>query len=328
MKTQEFDYKIYKEADRRHLLVQVAKMYYYDSLSQHDIAARIHVSRSNVSKMLQACKEMGIVEIHINEVTSRGLEIEHELKSRFALNHVRITPHFSDAEELKTHLGKTAARYLNTILRMGMTIGISGGTTLRCVVDQIESTDPPRVDVVQLMGGVGARDISIDGVQLAYALAAKLSGRCTVIHAPLYVQNREVKKILLREPEIAASIESGAKSDVALIGIGSSTSDSNALIRAGFLTKSETKAIQEQGAVGNILGRQLDRDGNICSQETNDRVIGIEIEQFRTIPVRIGVAGGSDKAEAILSTLRKGYINVLITDESAALQILQKTDVK
>jgi deoxyribonucleoside regulator len=323
MKDETFDYKIYKEADRRQLLVQVAKMYYHDDLSQNDIAAKINVSRSNVSKMLQACKTMGIVEFHINEITSRCLEVGNELQAQFKMKLVQVVPFFADQEELKNNIGKVAARYLQTQIHTGMTIGISGGSTLRRVVDYFHPPAPLQIDVVQLMGGVGARDPSIDGVQLAYTLAAKLSGRCTVIPAPLVVQNREAKTILLQEPEISGAIASAARADIAVIGIGSSYPESNALIRAGYLTKSETIIIREKGAVGNMLGRLLNENGDICRLDMNERVIGLAIEDLKKIPVRVGVAGGIEKSEAILGTLRQGYINVLITDESAALRILQ-----
>ena len=111
--------------------------------------------------------------------------------------------------------------------------------------------------------------------------------------------------------------------DAVLIGIGSNLPDSNSLIRSGYISKSEIEIIRSQGAVGNLLGRVIDRNGNICNLEINDRVIGLEMEKLKGIPMRIGVAGGIEKSEAILGVLHRGYINVLVTDESAALRILQ-----
>lgn len=42
---------------RRDMLVQVAQMYYVEGLSQEEIAKKIHLSRSNISRMLKACLE-------------------------------------------------------------------------------------------------------------------------------------------------------------------------------------------------------------------------------------------------------------------------------
>jgi DNA-binding transcriptional regulator LsrR (DeoR family) len=51
-----------RSAPRRDLLIQVAKLYFYEGLSQAQIAAKIGVSRSNISKLLQAGKESRIIE--------------------------------------------------------------------------------------------------------------------------------------------------------------------------------------------------------------------------------------------------------------------------
>ena len=72
-------------AARRDLLIRVAKLYYYEGLSQGEIAGKIGVSRSNVSKMLQACKDRQIVEIRIDETSSTGLYLESELARRLGV---------------------------------------------------------------------------------------------------------------------------------------------------------------------------------------------------------------------------------------------------
>ena len=43
---------------------------------------------------------------------------------------------------------------------------------------------------------------------------------------------------------------------------------------------------------------------------------------FRSTRRTIGVAGGAEKAEAILGALRGGFVNTLILDEPAARRVL------
>ena len=43
-------------------------------------------------------------------------------------------------------------------------------------------------------------------------------------------------------------------------------------------------------------------------------IIAITMEDYKKIPVRIGVAGGEEKAEAIRAAVKGNYINVLVTD--------------
>ena len=318
------DDRVSRGGERRQLLVEVAKLYYYEDLSQQEIASRIGSSRSNVSKMLQSCKELGIVEVHINEHSSRGMEYAEELRRRFALQHIEVVPSSgeSDPEALKNSLGKTAARYIERRLDTIKTFGISWGSTLYYLVEHLDPKAPLHIDVVQLMGGVGPRDLSVDGLQLAYRLAQKLGGTCTVIHAPLFVQNLEAKKILLEEPEIVRALEAAENTEIAVLGIGSSYPDSSALIRAGYVSKQEMEILLKRGAVGNILGRHITSSGVLCDIEMNERVLGLETEKLDRIELKIGLAGGKDKAEAILGCLRGGFINGLVTDESAAARML------
>jgi len=51
-------------------LLAVARLYYEDDLSQQQIADRLGVSRSTVSRLLQLAREQGIVHIEIRPPTS------------------------------------------------------------------------------------------------------------------------------------------------------------------------------------------------------------------------------------------------------------------
>jgi DNA-binding transcriptional regulator LsrR (DeoR family) len=80
------------------------------------------------------------------------------------------------------------------------------------------------------------------------------------------------------------------------------------------------------GAVGEISAKVYDEKGRPCAQDYNDRVIGLPLEMIKTIPFRIGVAASEAKAAAILGALRGGYMDVLITDEEAAIAVMALID--
>ncbi|MDR0585725.1 MAG: winged helix-turn-helix transcriptional regulator, partial [Treponema sp.] len=48
-------------------LVEVARHYYFDSMSQSEIAALYKISRPTVAGILKECREKGVVEIRIND---------------------------------------------------------------------------------------------------------------------------------------------------------------------------------------------------------------------------------------------------------------------
>jgi DNA-binding transcriptional regulator LsrR (DeoR family) len=54
----------------------------------------------------------------------------------------------------------------------------------------------------------------------------------------------------------------------------------------------------------------------------NARTIAIGFEELRAIPNRVGVSGGPDKALANIGAVRAGLLNVLITDQDTATEML------
>ena len=46
------------------------------------------------------------------------------------------------------------------------------------------------------------------------------------------------------------------------------------------------------------------------------------VKELLGVPYSIGIAGGELKAEAILGAIRGSYINILVTDSSAAEKIM------
>ena len=47
-------------------------------------------------------------------------------------------------------------------------------------------------------------------------------------------------------------------------------------------------------------------------------MISLDLDDLKKIPIRVGVAYGMEKKDAILSVLKGKLINVLITDEAFA----------
>ena len=52
-------------------------------------------------------------------------------------------------------------------------------------------------------------------------------------------------------------------------------------------------------------------------------MIGLSLEELKKIPQRIAIAYGPGKIEAVRAALNGGIANVLITDRSTALALLE-----
>jgi DNA-binding transcriptional regulator LsrR (DeoR family) len=55
----------------------------------------------------------------------------------------------------------------------------------------------------------------------------------------------------------------------------------------------------------------------------DERVIGISLEEMRSLNRVVGIAGGAAKFNAILGAIRGRFINTLVTDLGTARKLLE-----
>ena len=91
----------------------------------------------------------------------------------------------------------------------------------------------------------------------------------------------------------------------------------------GYLEARDVRELGDHHVVGDILGQFFDASGSVVRLPIHDRRIGIELSDLAQIPKVVGVAGGLHKVEAILGALRGGFLDVLVTNELAALRLLE-----
>lgn len=77
------------------------------------------------------------------------------------------------------------------------------------------------------------------------------------------------------------------------------------------------------GAVGDLLGSYLDRDGRPVNHPLNQRLMALPLEHLKTMPETILASGGVHKAEIVRAVLNAKYVKRLITDERCAQILLQ-----
>jgi deoxyribonucleoside regulator len=316
----------YEKSSRHELMEFIAEMYYIQKKSQQEIANKLGMSRSNISKILQTCIDEEIVEFKINYRSSSKLTLEKSLMEKYKLKKVIISDYNAHGEINKINVGKCAGIYLDTIIQDGMLLGISWGTTLYYAVDNLSVSTTKCVDVIQMVGGLGAKRIDTDGQELAKRLSKIYNGNCYILQAPMIVNSKMLKDLLLQEPQIIEHFDLYKKIDIALIGLGSNKPNLSAVRKSGYITKSEAGQIIKKGAVSDICGHHVDIMGRPSITNISDRIIGITLEQLKNVPVIIGVAAGNEKKEAVLGALRGSYINVLVIDEMLAHNILNSDE--
>lgn len=307
--------------------LRIAKYYHNDGLTQQEIADKLNVSRPTVSNALKKAKEEGIIQVRVVDIKNKGglVNLEQELKDAYGLKEVRLVDCNSDKyEDLVNCIGGTAALYLEDIIKDNLKIGISWGTTLKSMVDNLSGNKKiNNLELVTLVGGSGNLKPEVHSNILSDKILSKFNGRGYFLYAPAVVDNQDVWQALMKNDETQKLLEKAKNVDIALVGIGAPIGSSN-LVETGYFEKEQIKEMQNLGIAGDICSRFFDEDGMICDLEINKRTIGITLDDLKNINEVIGVAGGEEKVSSIVGALKGGFLDVLITDAKTAKLVLEK----
>ncbi len=314
-----------RQSERQDLLADIAEMYFLHGKNQAEIARNVGMTRSNVSRMLTEARNSGIIQIQIIRPLKENHLLAQQLVERFNLINARVV-NVEQASQLLPKLGQVAGKELEDHLKPGWILGTSWGTAISATVDHFELTRPiSGIKVVQLLGALGARIKEYDGHAIVRRLEEKLDAEGIYINAPFLVENENVADSLLENKSVVESIGYAERSDIALLGVGSSDLAHCSYYLADYVTRDEIKSVQDTGAIGDVCGRFFTIDGKICAKDFQNRLIGVSAQELLKIPVRIGVAGGPAKIDPIIGALRGGLINILVTDRETASEVLRRT---
>lgn len=310
------------------MMFRIAWMYYQEGMTQQAIARQLGISRFKVMDYLALAKAEGIVQITLNGSPFNCLSLEQELKERLGMEDAVVIPTPTDIQMLKPMLGQACAQHLSQLLEPGMLLGTAWGTTVYEVGEHIQAQPEKKISVITLLGGLTYNELSVilNPFDVAIKIADKLGGHCHFILAPAIVDSSEIRSALVKDKRISHSLDMAASVDIALIGLGA-TSEDAAMLKMGFVKQETLDDLKSKGAVGDILGRYFDRQGEQVSSSLDERVIGLSLEQLGRVKKVVAVAGGKEKILPILGALKGKYINGLVTDEETAQDVLKKLEI-
>jgi DNA-binding transcriptional regulator LsrR (DeoR family) len=305
-------------------LLAAARLYYLEGKSQHDIAAELGTSRSNVSRMLSEAQRQGIVEIRVHDPAGRSRDLEGALRKRFGLRDVRVAERGAGgSRRVVEQVGTLAAQLLVASLSDGMTIGMSWGHALQSMVWATPESADYSVNVVQLVGGMSAITNEISGHELVRELAARLGASYTFLHSPATFSSTTARDTMLAEPSVAQALDTARQADLAFVGIGTPSHGSSAAILSSLnLSAEEEKEFWSNEPAGDLAARYFSSSGQPIHGAVEDHVLGVSLADMMEIPNVIGVASGRAKAPGVLAALRGHLIDSLVCDESLARCVL------
>ena len=135
-------------------MVQAAKMYYYEGLTQETIAKKLRTSRPAVSLLLaEARKPGGSNQIKDPEVNNE--ELAGQFQKRFGLKKCLVIPCGIRQEDVVLKIvASQAARFASRMMKSHTTVGTSwGGSCYEFMQAFPEDTELCNITVVPLVGG-------------------------------------------------------------------------------------------------------------------------------------------------------------------------------
>ena len=306
--------------DQRKFAARASWYYYKTGMTQGEIAKRLGINRARVINILNEARKDGTVTFHISGEDSEMMDLEVQLKEKWGLRDVFLTPGVFD-EELKNDLSMAGAQYLEMNLPSKESlIALGWGETISGITRNLGRVIPERTSFVTLCGGV----MHYLSEHTPANVGTPLSGFLYPFHViptPLMVGSPELRDQLLNEPEVQHVMNMAQLADIAMVGIGS-LKTSTEFEGFGYKSQKELDLLKKRGAVGELHGEYFNLVGEPLELEHHHRLISIRLETLCKMKHVVGVAGGADKIEALQAALKGEFIHSLITDEVTARALL------
>lgn len=309
-----------EKTSKQGTLVQVARLYYEENLSQQEVADRLGVSRSLIALYLQNAREAGIVRVKIVDPTNNCIGLSAALMKQTGVKQITVIPNPRGSQTLSLRaVAGAAAEHLAESLADGATFGLAWGRTTAMVTDRLNPTRARHVDVLPLMGDSGHSGLHSQMNQLVMQAAQRLGAKAHFLSLPMVVSSAGLRNALANEDGIRDVISQWDRIDLACMGIGVVPPVPGMVV---YIGDDALPRLIKDGAVGDLSGIYYDREGRIIKSGLEDRLIAASIEQLKAAGSLVAVACGDDKAVAVLGAIRTGLVSALFIDQSMAERIL------
>lgn len=301
-------------------IIETARMYYLDNMTQNEIAKNLNISRPLVSKILSDAKELGIVTIQIKSPFNDKESVMKKMQEIYNLQGGLIVEQLSTTALTDQNIFKETIGFLQKNLSDVKVLGLGWGNMIGPFIDKIESEEKflsLKGKVVPLIGNTNMSAREYHPNDLIRVFGEKTSLTPAYLFAPAFLTTEQEKEVFMNIENYKEISKMWEKIDTAFIGINShpSVPDLATALRFG-------NALNEKKAVGKILSYYFDKDGNIIEGE-NDFSIQISWENLKKIKKVIGIASSKTNKKAIIGALKTRIFTHIILSEKSAEEITE-----
>lgn len=313
-----------KDWETRRLLAKIARLYYEQKLTQSQIADKMGIYRTTISRHLKRARDEGIVTIQIND-NSETYELERAIETQFNLKEVIVVPvdDSADESEKRALMGSAGAELLKRVIKKDDVVGLAWGSSIGHMAEATKQCQETKASFVPLVGGPGTMNTKHHVNTIVYKLAQEFNGTPSYIDAAAIVSKKETRDEIANSDYFKNIINLWENLTIAVVGIGNPIQSSN-MVWSGFFGGKDIEELDRLNAVGDICSRFFDESGHMTQTELTDRTIAIELEELKRLNHSIGIAESIEKVPSILGALRGGYINILVTTDETAKALVAR----
>ena len=310
----------------RHLAVRAAWLSFSRGKTQSEIASLLGVSQPKAHRLIAFALNEGLVRIEIAERPLACFELEERLAETFGLESCVVAPFEAMAgdtdEDAIKQVGVVASGVLATLLEKKKIkqVGVGMGRTLKAAVANLTGKSRSDLSVVSVSGSL-TRRLTANPFDVVQALSDKVGGDGYFLPVPYLARSVAEKEMFLAQDSVKEMLAKARESDLFVIGIGSMT-DEGHLIANRMITERERDDLIREGAVGDLMGRFLNSDGELIETPLGDQAVGVHFEEVRGARV-LALVGGASKIDAARAALKSRVITDLVIDETLATAVLR-----
>ncbi|ETJ18087.1 hypothetical protein Q604_UNBC18681G0006 [human gut metagenome] len=296
------------------LMFKATWYYYFHNMTQQKISDYLGISRMRVIKLLNKARADGIIQFKMKEDSTNLLKLEEKLAKAYSLKDTFIISSSPSEVDVNENVARAAAMYINNRLEDNALINMGYGDTQSRILNNLATMVEKPISIVSLTGGVN--------FYLPNNMSSIFNAKLYLIPSPLLVSSKEIADSINNESSINDILRMAQLASMSVVGIGSMSENATTL-KSGILSKNDLLYLKLKGAIGDVLCHFVDKDGNLVDSTIESRLITTPLDTLKDLKNVIGVAAGDEKVDAIKAVLNGGYIDILITDESTALQLLE-----
>ncbi len=310
--------------ERERLAAKVARRYYIDEVPTPELAVEFDVSRSTISRLISLARSNGSVRIEVRDPDHHQGSLSVSVSEKYGLTEVfTVLPR--NPLDTSEEVARRAASEIKSLLHDDMKVGISWGSTIAAVSEYLTPVQISQAEVIQLFGAGSPVDIEVDyAVHVLERFTEAWNASPVWFPVPAFFDRGTTRDVLWEERSVQRVLAKQRSCDLAIFSVGSTTANtSNQILSSGFLDKKDTASLIKDGAVGDICSYFFDAHGSTDDIRINERSSGLDLNLLKKIPLRLCVASGRKKAEALLAALRGGYITHLIADAAILERVVE-----